>query len=68
MPKPILAAMIILGVVATAGCRRLHEALPVQSVPDRVPEALLMTYRELDAEFQRIVDLFGEPHCERNEL
>lgn len=22
----------------------------------------------MDAEFQRIVDLFGEPHCERNEL
>jgi hypothetical protein len=61
MPKPILVVMIILGVVATAGCRRLHEALPVMPAPDRVPETFQMTYRELDAEFQRQLPLIQLP-------
>ena len=61
MPKQILAAMIILAVVATAGCRRVHEAVPVHAVPEQVPEPFQMIYRELDAEFHRQLPLVPLP-------
>lgn len=61
MPKTILAAMLILAVVAAAGCRRIHEAVPVHAVPEQVPERFQMIYRELDAEFHRQLPLVALP-------
>jgi hypothetical protein len=52
---------IILVALATAGCRRVHEALPVHSPPEAVPEAFQMIYRELDAEFLRQLPLISLP-------
>jgi hypothetical protein len=59
--KQVLIAMIALVVMATAGCRRLHEAVPVHPVPDQVPEPFQMVYRELDAELHRQLPLIASP-------
>jgi hypothetical protein len=61
MSKKILAALILLLVLAPAGCRRLHEAVPVHAVPAQVPEPFQMIYRELDAEFHRQLPLVPLP-------
>jgi len=61
MSKTILTAVIILAVAAAAGCRRVHEAVPVHAVPGSVPESYQMIYRELDAEFHRQLPLVPLP-------
>ena len=61
MSKQVLIAMMALVVMATAGCRRLHEAVPVHPVPDQVPEPFQMVYRELDAELHRQLPLIPSP-------
>lgn len=60
MLKRGLVAVMILA-VAAAGCRRIHEAVPVYAVPAEVPEPFQMTYRELDAELQRQLPLIRLP-------
>ncbi len=61
MLKRVLAAVMILVMVAAAGCRRIHEAVPVHSVPAEVPEPFQMAYRELDAEFLRQLPMISLP-------
>jgi hypothetical protein len=61
MSKPILAAIVILAVLTAAGCRRVHEAVPVHAVPGEVPESFQMIYRELNAEFHRQLPLVPLP-------
>jgi hypothetical protein len=53
--------MILLTVAAASGCRRVHEAVPVHSVPEQVPAPFQTTYRELDAEFHRQLPLIPAP-------
>jgi hypothetical protein len=60
MPK-IIVMTIILVALATAGCRRVHEALPVESPPEAVPEPFQMIYRELNAELHRQLPLISLP-------
>jgi len=66
MSKTILTAVIILAVAAAAGCRRVHEAVPVHAVPGSVPESYQMIYRELDAEFHRQLPLVPLPWEQTN--
>ena len=68
MPKPILAVMVILALAATAGCRRVHEAVPVHAVPPEVPASFQMIYRELDAEIHRQLPLVPLPWGRKKSL
>jgi hypothetical protein len=63
--KQTLVATIILVAVAAAGCRRVHEAVPVHPVPDQVPEQFQTIYRELDAELHRQLPLIALPRGQK---